>query len=195
MNWFGNNGHDDDIERCSPSFFVRTTCYTLNCLQPARSPGQRMAVCEPHATYHVLHGVNMMWTDDSDRAEIIFFFRLCNLLKTFTVKGGKEIKVTNGKSLTSCRTYHIPKPQNIEAGTETWTHSQPPGAGAYWESGCVDTYVTHLNNNNNYNNNCIQRRNLRFFTISSLHREPSPAHTLKWPRRNRVQITCNTSRT
>ena len=32
-----------------------------------------------------------------------------------------------------------------------------------------------------------------FFTISSLRREPSPTRTLKWPGRNRVQITCNTS--
>ena len=29
--------------------------------------------------------------------------------------------------------------------------------------------------------------------ISSLRREPSPTRTLKWPVRNRVQITCNTS--
>ena len=40
--------------------------------------------------------------------------------------------------------------------------------------------------------NCIQRRNLRFFTISSLHRKLSPTRTLKWPRHNRVKITCNT---
>ena len=32
-----------------------------------------------------------------------------------------------------------------------------------------------------------------FFTISSLRREPSSTCTLKWPGRNRVQITCNTS--
>ena len=31
------------------------------------------------------------------------------------------------------------------------------------------------------------------FTISSLRREPSSTCTLKWPGRNRVQITCNTS--
>ena len=31
-----------------------------------------------------------------------------------------------------------------------------------------------------------------FFTISSQRRELSPTRTLKWPRRNRVQITCNT---
>ena len=49
------------------------------------------------------------------------------------------------------------------------------------------------NNNNNNNNNRIQRLNSRFFTISSLHREPSPTCTLKWPGSNRVQITCNTS--
>ena len=42
------------------------------------------------------------------------------------------------------------------------------------------------------NNNCIQRRNFRFYTISSLRREQSPRCMLKWPRRNRVQITCNT---
>ena len=39
----------------------------------------------------------------------------------------------------------------------------------------------------------IQRRYSRFFTISSKRRELSPSRTLKWPRRNRVQITCNTS--
>ena len=43
------------------------------------------------------------------------------------------------------------------------------------------------------NNNLIQRRYSRFFTISSQRRELSPTRTLKWPGRNRVQITCNTS--
>ena len=43
------------------------------------------------------------------------------------------------------------------------------------------------------NNNSIQRRKSRFFTISSLRRELSPTRTLKWPRRNRVQMTCNAS--
>ena len=45
-------------------------------------------------------------------------------------------------------------------------------------------------------NNRIERRKPRFFfffTISSLRRELSPTRTLKWPERNRVQITCNTS--
>ena len=46
---------------------------------------------------------------------------------------------------------------------------------------------------NNNNNNRIQRRYSRFFTISSQRRELSPTRTLKWPRRNRVQITRNTS--
>ena len=31
-----------------------------------------------------------------------------------------------------------------------------------------------------------------FLTIFSLRRELSPTHTLKWPRNNRVKITCNT---
>ena len=43
------------------------------------------------------------------------------------------------------------------------------------------------------NDNGIQRRYLRFFTISSQRRELFPTRTLKWPGRNRVQITCNTS--
>ena len=34
---------------------------------------------------------------------------------------------------------------------------------------------------------------MRFFTISSLRHELSSTRTLKWPWRNRVQITCNTS--
>ena len=45
---------------------------------------------------------------------------------------------------------------------------------------------------NNNNNNRIQRRYSRFFTISSQRRELSPTRTLKWPGRNRVQITCST---
>ena len=43
------------------------------------------------------------------------------------------------------------------------------------------------------NNNRIQKRCPRFFAISSQCCELSPTRTLKWPRRNRVQITCNTS--
>ena len=45
----------------------------------------------------------------------------------------------------------------------------------------------------NNNNNRIQRRYSRFSTISSQRCELSPTRTLKWPGRNRVQITCNTS--
>ena len=47
--------------------------------------------------------------------------------------------------------------------------------------------------NNDNNNNRIQQRKSRLFTISSLRREPSPTHMLKWPRCNRVLITYNTS--
>ena len=42
---------------------------------------------------------------------------------------------------------------------------------------------------NNDNNNCSERRNSGFFTISSLRRELLPTRTLKWPGRNRVLIT------
>ena len=59
----------------------------------------------------------------------------------------------------------------------------------------------NINNNNDDDddddddddNNHIQRRNLRFFAISSLCSEPSPTRMLKWPRHSDVQITCNTS--
>ena len=53
-------------------------------------------------------------------------------------------------------------------------------------------YILFLCNYNN-DNNSIQRRNSRFFTIPSLRHEPSPTSTLKWPGHNHVQITCNTS--
>ena len=59
----------------------------------------------------------------------------------------------------------------------------------YLELPSVDQQVWSNNNNNNR----IQRRYSTFFTISSQRREPSPTRTLKWPGRNRVQITCNTS--
>ena len=49
------------------------------------------------------------------------------------------------------------------------------------------------NGNNSNRNNRIERRKSRFFTISSLRREPSPTPTVKWPERNRMQITCNIS--
>ena len=61
------------------------------------------------------------------------------------------------------------------------------------DDGDDDDGDNNNSNNNNNNNNRIQRHKSRFFTVSSLRREPSPARTLKWPGRNRVQITCNTS--
>ena len=39
-----------------------------------------------------------------------------------------------------------------------------------------------------YNNNRIQKRYSRFFTISSQRRKLSPTCTLKWPGRNRVVV-------
>ena len=48
-------------------------------------------------------------------------------------------------------------------------------------------FVANINNSNR-----TERRRLRFLTISSQRRELSPTRTLKWPGRNRVQITCNT---
>ena len=69
----------------------------------------------------------------------------------------------------------------------------PEEDGIRWlwiANGCL---LVNNNNNNNNNDNRIQRRNSRCFTISSLHREPSPTRTLNWPGRSRVQNTCNTS--
>ena len=53
----------------------------------------------------------------------------------------------------------------------------------------TNAICAHDNNNNNSH---IQRCHSRFFTISSLRREPSPTRMLKWPGHNRVQIMCNT---
>ena len=50
-----------------------------------------------------------------------------------------------------------------------------------WSTECY-TYIVV-----NDNNNRIERPNSRFFFLQS------PTRTLKWPGRNRVQITCNTS--
>ena len=54
-------------------------------------------------------------------------------------------------------------------------------------------FCTAFSDNNNNDHNRIERSDSRFFTISSQSRELSPTRTLKWPGRNRVQITCNTS--
>ena len=53
--------------------------------------------------------------------------------------------------------------------------------------------LTSTVENNNDNNDCIERCNLRFFLIASLHCGLSPTHMLKWPGRNCVQIMCNLS--
>ena len=65
---------------------------------------------------------------------------------------------------------------------------QPPSWGQQASPSSVTTTTTTKKKNRS------QRRYSRFFTISSQRRELSPARTLlKWPGRNRVQITCNTS--
>ena len=71
-----------------------------------------------------------------------------------------------------------------QTGIAVFFRCKVGGGGGGGEGG-----VTYNNNNNN---NRIQRRNSRFFTISSLRREASPTRTLKWPGNNCVQITCNT---
>ena len=62
-----------------------------------------------------------------------------------------------------------------------------------WECHSMQALTQTSSNNNNNNNNRIQRRYLRIFTISSLHRELSPTCTLKRPGHYRGQIMCNTS--
>ena len=74
---------------------------------------------------------------------------------------------------------------------ENETEKEEEGAADKEEAKEEDETPHPLNNNNN-NNNRIQRRYLRFSTISSQRRKLSPTRTLKWPGCNRVQITCNT---
>ena len=63
----------------------------------------------------------------------------------------------------------------------------------WYTQGMALTHNNNNNNNNNNHNNRIHRCNSKFFSVSSLRRKPSPTHTLKWPGRYWVQITCNTS--
>ena len=55
---------------------------------------------------------------------------------------------------------------------------QGGGKGMLLQNHIISSSVFQSYNNNN---NRIQRRNSRFFTISSLHREPSPTRMPKWP--------------
>ena len=64
------------------------------------------------------------------------------------------------------------------------------GHPAFWSILKNAEEIAHSNNNND---NRIQRRYSRFFTISFQRCKLSPTRMLKWPRCNRVQITCNTS--
>ena len=59
---------------------------------------------------------------------------------------------------------------------------------------CCHYYYYYYYYNNNNNNNRTEMHNSRFFTISSLRREPSPTRTFKWPKRDHVQIMWNTSK-
>ena len=67
--------------------------------------------------------------------------------------------------------------QLLAAQNSSLPHSQPLLATEPVSCTIID------NNNNNH----IQRRYSRFFTISLQRRELSPTRTLKWPGRNRVQ--------
>ena len=74
-----------------------------------------------------------------------------------------------------------------EAEDDSDPHTNAMSADEQWsmavdESLCLNQHI-------------IQRRNSRFFTISSLRRELSPTPMLNWLGYNHVQITCNTSST
>ena len=78
--------------------------------------------------------------------------------------------------------YHLP--QDTCGGVQSWLESQcssSPGTPGREKTAVI-----------NNNNNCTERCNSRFFTISSQCHELYPTWTLKWPGHNRVQVTCNT---
>ena len=84
---------------------------------------------------------------------------------------------------------------NGETGTHVKTHTRLT-VFLYTEMSCITLHSIFLFSNNN--NNRIQKRKSRYFTISSLRHELAPTRTFKWPGRNRVQhierlITCNMS--
>ena len=69
------------------------------------------------------------------------------------------------------------------------------GAWHYWDSartGWPDDSNNNNNNNNNINNR-IQRCNSRFLSVRGGEGLRHSEEIVKWPKRNRVQITSNTS--
>ena len=93
---------------------------------------------------------------------------------------------------------HWQRPKNKTTKQNTYIKQQNQTV-CYCNKGqgkCVDEYMyifQFFSQLHVINNNRIQRRYSRFFTISSQRCELTPTRTLKWPRRNRVQITCNIS--
>ena len=76
---------------------------------------------------------------------------------------------------------------NIIYNLSSGEHSDNEDDDYYHDSNDYDD-----NNDDKNNSNDIERHNSRLCTVSSLHRKRSPTHTLKWPARIHVQITCNT---
>ena len=145
----------------------------------------------------------------------------CGPVRTFSDAAPCEGLKNNPNTFKAKVRFHAHSQQNTHLGQSCTSskssrcHTAPAGFGSchqrrtsvfclFWPHLCLQKTIEQFslslikklhptNNNNNNNNNHIQRPNLRIFTISSLHRQPSPTRTLKWPRRCHVQISYNTS--
>ena len=121
---------------------------------------------------------------------------------------GEEIEVTKTSHQTLCCSYesnqtkYQPDRYTGDHRLLIWIknshpHRQHPALHKsvhfFMHHSYTDTHVSMLliwikTTKNSNNNNHIQRRNLRFFAISSLSCELSPTRALKWPRRNRANL-------
>ena len=103
------------------------------------------------------------------------------ILSSERVLGGMEFE----PMLTPREKSHLP--ENFPRG-----ESNPRSCGQR-----VQTLPTSYSGPQNNSDSIIRIRIIiavrDFFTFSSLRRKPSPTRKLKWPRHNRLKITCNTS--
>ena len=89
---------------------------------------------------------------------------------------------------------HLCVPQNQALGVCRGFVPDIQICGTHGRTDLVNaTIISNAEEEEDDNDNCIQRRSSRCFTISSLCRELSPTRTFKWPWHNRVKVTCNTS--
>ena len=158
---------------------------------------------------HVIRSQGRIFTDNCAccQNEIEFAYQTSYLTQSQYTASGQQVLVLTRKHLMPCRTVTgvpiVMTLASLDLGNNNSNNNSNNDNKN--NNNDDDDDVNNKNNNDdddddNDNNNRIYWRSSTFFfffffffTLSSLRHEPSPTHTLKWPRRNHVQITCNTS--